>query len=289
VGPFCSASLSSCFPASFPLLKLTPLFPPLRLTRLSATNQIRVSVLAQAREWIEDAQSIAVLTGAGISAESGIPTFRGPGGLWKTFRPEDLASPEAFARDPKLVWEWYLWRRERIAAAEPNPGHRALAKLEAGGRQFTLITQNVDGLHRAAGSRNIIELHGNLWRVRCVDCDFEQEYRLAPSAPLSPRCSCGGLLRPAVVWFGEPLPVAAIDRAIHAAQHCVVFLVCGTSALVYPAAALPQRALAAGARVIEVNLEETPFSQFAHLSLRGKCGELLPQIIHVPPCPEPRK
>ena len=277
-------------PAAVPRsTKLTPLFPPHRLTRLSATNQIRVSALAQAREWIEDAQSIAVLTGAGISAESGIPTFRGPGGLWKTFRPEDLASPEAFARDPKLVWEWYLWRRERIAAAEPNPGHRALAKLEAAGRQFTLITQNVDGLHRAAGSRNIIELHGNLWRVRCVDCDFEQEYRLAPAAPLPPRCSCGGLLRPAVVWFGEALPVAAIDRAIQAAEHCVVFLVCGTSALVYPAAALPQRALAAGARVIEVNLEETPFSQFAHLSLRGKCGELLPQIIHVPPCPEPRK
>ena len=254
---------------------------------LTTATQLEQQQLRQAREWIDDAQSLAVLTGAGISAESGIPTFRGPGGLWNNYRPEDLATPQAFARDPKLVWEWYDWRRQRVAAAPPNPGHRALAALESAGRAFALITQNVDGLHRAAGNRNVIELHGNLWRLRCLACGREEENRDSPLGELPPRCACGGLLRPAVVWFGEPLPAAAIERAVEAASHCDVFLVCGTSAVVYPAAALPQHALAAGARVIEVNLEETPFSQFAHLSLRGKCGELLPRMIRVPPCPEP--
>jgi len=268
-------------------LKLTRLFPPHRLSRLSATNHVRVSDIAQAREWIEDAKSIAVLTGAGISAESGIPTFRGPGGLWKQYRPEDLATPQAFSRDPKLVWEWYDWRRQRVAAATPNSGHRALACLESSAAEFTLITQNVDGLHRAAGSRNIIELHGNLWRLYCLACEREIENREVPLREIPPRCACGGLLRPAVVWFGESLPAQAIEQAFHAARSCAVFLVCGTSAVVYPAAALPDRALAAGARVIEVNLEPTPFSQFAHVSLRGKCGELLPQIIRVPPRTEP--
>jgi NAD-dependent deacetylase len=254
---------------------------------LSASTEIAQQDLRQAREWIEDARSIAVLTGAGISAESGIPTFRGPGGLWNNYRSEDLATPGAFARDPGLVWEWYDWRRQRVAAAEPNAGHRALANLEARGPQCTLITQNVDGLHRTAGSRNVIELHGSIWRLRCVACGHEEENRAVPLVPLPPICACGGLLRPGVVWFGETLPPAAIQRAVQAARHCDVFLVCGTSAVVYPAAALPERALAAGARVIEVNLEETPFSQFAHLSLRGKCGELLPRIIRVPPGPEP--
>ena len=243
--------------------------------------------IRQASEWLGGAQSIAVLTGAGISAESGIPTFRGPGGLWNNHRPEDLATPQAFARDPKLVWEWYDWRRRRVAAAQPNAGHRALARLEARGAQFTLITQNVDGLHRAAGNRNVLELHGSIWRLRCVACGREDENRSTPLAVLPPLCACGGLLRPGVVWFGEALPAAALEGALEAARGCDVFLVCGTSAVVYPAAALPERALAAGARVIEMNLEETPFSRFAHLSLRGKCGELLPRIIRVPPCPEP--
>ena len=254
---------------------------------MNTATEIAHPALRQAREWIEDAQSIAVLTGAGISAESGIPTFRGPGGLWNNRRPEDLATPQAFARDPKTSWEWYDWRRQRVAAAQPNPGHRALAKLETRGLPCTLITQNVDGLHRAAGSRNVIELHGSIWRLRCVACGAEAENRTVPLATLPPLCACGALLRPGVVWFGESLPPGAMERALDAARHCDVFLVCGTSAVVYPAAALPERALAAGARVIEVNLEETPFSQFAHLSLRGKCGELLPRIIRIPPCPEP--
>ena len=266
---------------------MTPLSAPHRLTRLSATNHVRVSEVAQARDWIECARSVAVLTGAGISAESGIPTFRGPGGLWNNYRPEDLATPQAFARDPKLVWEWYDMRRQRVAAAQPNAGHRALAKLESHAPNFNLITQNVDGLHRAAGNRNIIELHGNLWLLRCVSCGRQEENRCLPLSPLPPQCTCGGLMRPGVVWFGEALPADAIRLAVLAAEKCDVFLVCGTSAVVYPAASLPERAMAAGARVIEVNLEKTPFSQFAHISLRGKCGELLPRIIRVPPFPEP--
>jgi NAD-dependent protein deacetylase/lipoamidase len=270
-----------------PRPKLTPLFVTLRLTRLNAANQVRVNGLAQARAWLASARSIAVLTGAGISAESGIPTFRGPGGLWKTYRPEDLATPQAFARDPKLVWEWYDWRRKRVAAAAPNPGHLALAALESRGTAFALITQNVDGLHRAAGNRNIIELHGNLWRLRCVSCGREEENLSVPLSPLPPRCTCGGLLRPGVVWFGEALPADAIRQAMLAAEQCDVFLVCGTSAVVYPAAALPDRAIAAGAQVIEVNLEPTPFSESAHVSLRGRCGELLPQLIHPPGATEP--
>ena len=253
---------------------------------MSPTSHVRLTDVAQSRDWIEGARSIAVLTGAGISAESGIPTFRGPGGLWNNHRPETLATPEAFSRDPKLVWEWYDWRRQRVSAAQPNPGHRALAALESRGTPFTLITQNVDGLHRAAGSRNLIELHGSLFRLRCLACGREEENHTVPLSPLPPRCACGGMLRPGVVWFGEALPADAIQQAMRAAESCEVFLVCGTSAVVYPAAALPERAVAAGARVIEVNLEPTPFTGYAHISLRGKCGELLPQIIRVPPCPE---
>jgi len=254
---------------------------------LSPTSHVRLTDVAQSRDWIENARSIAVLTGAGISAESGIPTFRGPGGLWNNHRPETLATPEAFARDPKLVWEWYDMRRQRVSSARPNPGHRALAALESSGMPFTLITQNVDGLHRAAGSRNLIELHGSLFRLRCLTCGREEENHTVPLSLLPPRCGCGGMLRPGVVWFGEALPADAIRQAIRAAEQCDVFLVCGTSAVVYPAAALPERAIAAGARVIEINLEPTPFTDYAHISLRGKCGELLPQIIRVPPCPEP--
>ena len=243
--------------------------------------------LAQARDWLAEARSIAVLTGAGISAESGIPTFRGPGGLWNNRRPEDLATPEAFARDPKLAWGWYDWRRQRVAAAQPNPGHAALAELERRVPRFTLITQNVDGLHRAAGSRNVIELHGNLWRLRCVVCARELENRDVPLPEIPPRCSCGGLLRPGVVWFGEALPPDAMQQAARAAAGCDLFLLCGTSAVVYPAASLPERALAAGAKVVEINIEPTPFSDVAHLSLRGKSGEVLPRLVRAAGHKEP--
>jgi NAD-dependent deacetylase len=233
----------------------------------------------QAREWIRGASRLVVLTGAGISAESGIPTFRGPGGLWKQRRPEQLATPEAFARDPKLVWEWYDWRRCRIAGAAPNPGHAALAELERRKPSFTLATQNVDGLHDRAGSRRVLKLHGDIWMVRCLACGRERRDERAPLDEIPPRCECGGLLRPGVVWFGEALPAQVLREAEEAACAAEVFLVAGTSAVVYPAAGLVPLARSAGAKVIEVNLEETPFSATVDCSLRGKSGDLLPRLI----------
>jgi NAD-dependent deacetylase len=241
------------------------------------------SGLAQGREWLAQAQAVTVLTGAGISAESGVPTFRGPGGLWRSFRPEDLATPEAFANDPRLVWEWYDWRRSVVAKALPNSGHKALVNLQARVPQFTLITQNVDGLHDAAGSHQVVKLHGDIWSLRCVSCGREETNRTVPLAPLPPHCICGGMQRPGVVWFGEALPAAAIEEAFEAARHCEVFLCCGTSAVVYPAAALPRVALEAGAKLIEVNLEATDLSDAAHVSLLGKAGEILPQIVGCSP------
>jgi len=232
--------------------------------------------LLHARELLRKSTRIAVLTGAGISAESGIPTFRGSGGLWKNFRPEELATPQAFDRDPKTVWEWYLWRRELIAQAQPNAGHRALVELEGRNPEFTVITQNVDGLHDRAGSRHILKVHGDIWINRCRTCG--REIGELPSEPL-PHCTCGGLLRPGVVWFGEPLPQDVWREAEHAASQADVFLVVGTSALVYPAAGLISYAQQNGAAVIEVNLEQTAFSDSVDVALRGPAGEILPQII----------
>jgi len=233
----------------------------------------------QAHGWLETASSVAVLTGAGISAESGVATFRGPGGLWKQFRPEDLATPEAFARDPRLVWEWYDWRRSRLAVLAPNAGHHALVELERRKSGFTLVTQNVDGLHDRAGSRRPLKIHGDIWNVRCTGCGLEVRDERAPLPELPPRCGCGGLLRPAVVWFGEPLPMREWREAERAASSAEVFLVVGTSAVVYPAAGLVWIAKSAGARVIEVNLEETGLSSEVDCSFRGRSGEILPELI----------
>jgi len=237
---------------------------------------VTTSDITAARELLRNAKRVAVLTGAGISAESGIPTFRGAGGLWKSFRPEDLATPEAFFRDPSTVWEWYLWRRELIAKAQPNAGHVALATLEARIPTFTLITQNVDGLHDRAGSRRILKVHGDIWINRCQDCAREVA-NLPEARP--PHCSCGGLLRPGVVWFGEALPRSIWREAEKAATEAEVMLVIGTSAQVFPAAGLIPYAQRNGAQVIEVNLEATPFSGSLNYSLRGPAGEILPQIV----------
>jgi NAD-dependent deacetylase len=238
-----------------------------------------VTEVQRARTWIASARSIAVLTGAGISAESGIPTFRDAGGLWKSFRAEDLATPQAFARDPKFVWEWYDWRRSLIAQAEPNGGHHALAELEKRTSEFTLITQNVDGLHDRAGSTRILRVHGDIWTLRCTLCGRER-HDPRPSLPeLPPHCACGAIQRPGVVWFGESLPPEVWSQAEQAASGSEVLLVIGTSALVYPAAGLVHLAKASGAKVVEVNPAETPVSGMVDFSWRAPAAEALPLLI----------
>ena len=231
------------------------------------------------RSLLAAARSVAVLTGAGISAESGVPTFRGAGGLWREYRAEDLATPEAFANDPRLVWEWYDWRRQKIAAAKPNLGHYALVTLEKRVPDLTLITQNVDGLHPLAGSRNLLEIHGNLWRTRCLSCHEVRDLREPQLARIPPRCPCEGLLRPDVVWFGEPLPYDLLKQAIRAVEACDLMLVIGTSGLVQPAASMADSALARGVPVVEINLDPTPLSERATHVLQGKAGEMLPKLI----------
>lgn len=231
-----------------------------------------------ARTLVRCAQRIAALTGAGISAESGVPTFRGATGLWKQFRPEELATPHAFRRDPRLVWEWYDWRRSMIAQVKPNPGHNALAALERRANAFTLITQNVDGLHQQAGSENVLEVHGNIWQLRCTACRREWMDRTAP-LPLPPYCGCGAIARPAVVWFGEALPPDVWSEAEQAVSSCDLLLVIGTSAVVYPAAGLVPLARGSGAKIVEVNIEPTPVSSLVDCTLTGPAGELLPQLL----------
>jgi NAD-dependent deacetylase len=231
-----------------------------------------------ARLALSKARVIAVLTGAGVSAESGIPTFRSNGGLWRTNRFQDLATPEGFARDPKLVWEWYEERRRNIAGKKPNAGHEALAEMEKPADCFTLITQNVDGLHDAAGSRNIVKLHGDIWSMRCTACGKEKVSRELLTE-LPPFCECGGMMRPGVVWFGEQLPAGSTERATDAALKADAFLVVGTSAQVYPAAGLIPLAIRRGAVVIEVNPEETEFSEQVTYALRGPSAEILPRLL----------
>jgi NAD-dependent deacetylase len=239
--------------------------------------------IARARDLLDHATSVAVLTGAGISAESGIPTFRDAlTGLWEKFRPEELATPEAFEANPKLVWDWYAWRRGVVAKAQPNAGHRALADLERQCRghevDFTLVTQNVDGLHREAGSQRVVELHGNIRRVKCFDRHHPVEsWPEGDHVPTCPRC--GSLLRPDVVWFGEAMPPEVLATAVAAARTCDVFLCVGTSTVVEPAASLPFLALDSGARVIEVNPQATPLTGRASVSLRGTAGAILPLLV----------
>ena len=232
-----------------------------------------------ASDWIREAEKVAVLTGAGVSAESGVPTFRGADGLWKKYKATDLATPEAFNRNPELVWDFYNWRRELISKVKPNPAHFALAELERKKSDFILITQNVDGLHQEAGSENVLEIHGSIWRVKCTRCEFQAEDRRVP-LPKLPTCpQCGALLRPAVVWFGEALDFHILERAFQASKECDLMLVVGTSAVVHPAASLSLEAKSSGARVIEINLEETSQTSLLDLTILGKAGEILPEIV----------
>lgn len=228
---------------------------------------------------LDKARHVFVLTGAGVSAESGVPTFReAQTGLWSKYDPQALATPQAFIDDPELVWRWYRWRRELVAAVEPNPAHLALAALQDIAPQFSLVTQNVDGLHQRAGSRDVVEFHGNLFADRCFDGDCDVTG--ADIAADLPRCpQCGGLLRPGVVWFGEAIPESAMLAANAAAGQCDVFLSIGTSSLVWPAAGLAQIASATGATVIEVNIDVTPQTGESHYCLQGKAGEILPELV----------
>ncbi|SRR6266487_1601350 len=229
---------------------------------------------------LQDAKRIVALTGAGVSQESGLRTFRdAQTGLWAQYKPEELASPEAFRRDPKLIWDWYAWRREAVKAVRPNPGHYALAKMEKRVPGFTLITQNVDGLHRMAGNQNVLELHGNIQRVRCADCYTFTEIWGDDNESV-PLCKeCGGLLRPDVVWFGEALPRDQLEAAVEAARSCDVFFSIGTSGVVRPAASLAFAAHNRGAVVVEINAEPTPLTSKADYFLQGKSGEILPSLV----------
>jgi NAD-dependent deacetylase len=251
-----------------------------------------MDALEAARGILAEAERVVVLTGAGLSAESGVPTFRGEGGLWKTYRAEELATPQAFRRDPRLVWEWYGWRRELVAACRPNPAHASLARLALSGRA-SLVTQNVDGLHTTAahaeaGDLDVqpalpLELHGALFRDRCSGCgaasDAEGGVDSSSVATL-PRCGhCSQLLRPDVVWFGEALDPRVLDDAFQRAAGADVCLVVGTSAVVHPAASVPLATLRSGGVLVEVNLEETPLTPRASATVLGPAGEVVPELL----------
>jgi len=225
------------------------------------------------------AKRVVVLTGAGISAESGIPTFRGSDGLWRNKDPMKLASIDGFLENPKEVWEFYNWRRKLIAKVTYNAGHKALVDLEKKKSNFLLITQNVDGLHSKAGSEKLIEIHGNIWWVRCVSCGNRYEDK-TPDLGEMPRCAkCGGLLRPDVVFFGEALDSRLLNQCISHLEKCDFMLVVGTSSVVHPAASFSLIAKEAGACVVEVNLEKTPNTSYMDYSIQGKAGDILPQLV----------
>lgn len=245
--------------------------------------------IERGRSLLRGSERVVVLTGAGVSAESGVPTFRGTGGLWKQFRAEDLATPDAFARDPRLVWEWYGWRRSLVARCVPNAAHHALAVASSARRGFRVVTQNVDGLHTAAGlavgsdASAPLELHGCLFRVRCTRCVERHEDRDtidATSLESLPHCAaCGALLRPDIVWFGESLDPNILGEAMQLASAAQVCLVVGTSALVHPAAGLAELTRRAGGSVIEVNVADTPLTDVATVALRGPAALIVPELL----------
>ncbi len=242
-------------------------------------NMTTIEIPQELIDALRAADCVTVLSGAGVSAESGIPTFReAKTGLWVQYRPEDLATPEAFEADPKLVWDWYNWRRSLVNQAQPNPGHRALVELEKRIPNFNLITQNIDGLHQAAGSRSPVELHGNIHRMRCPAenkvVDNPVESGELPGCP-----DCGALLRPDVVWFGEQLPPSALEQAVAASERCEMFISVGTSALVEPAASLPFVALRNHATLVEINPESTPLTVYAKFYFPNTAGSVLQALV----------
>jgi NAD-dependent deacetylase len=235
------------------------------------------------RNALADAQNIVAFTGAGISAESGVPTFRGADGIWKKMRADELASMDAFMKNPDLVWEWYAHRKRIIAEVQPNAGHIALARMEKIVPDLVVITQNIDNLHRRAGSTRVHELHGNIERNYCMECGtrFSNEEVLQQGAGV-PRCTaCGGKIRPDVVWFGEALPEDEWEASVRSAESAALFLSIGTSGAVYPAAALPSLAKRSGAYLVEVNPEPTPLTDYANDFLQGPAGKILPELYEV--------
>jgi len=236
-------------------------------------------LIEEARKRILSSKRLVALTGAGISAESGVPTFRGKGGIWQRYRVTDLATPHAFAKDPRLVWEFYNWRRDLISKVTYNPAHKALVDLEKIVPHFALITQNIDDLHRKAGSKNLIELHGNIWWVKCSKCDYKAKDKRVP-IPFPPICpKCGGMLRPDIVWFGEFLDMDILNMAVSEVERADTILVVGTSAVVQPAASLIGIGKKSGAFLIEVNLEPTEATPIFDISIRGRAGEILLRFI----------
>jgi NAD-dependent deacetylase len=230
---------------------------------------------------LSEAENIGVLTGAGISAASGIPTFRGKDGLWKKYRPEELANPYAFSQNPELVWEWYLWRRNLIRKVKPNAAHFALVKMESMFGDVSIITQNVDNLHQRAGSRRVIELHGNIMRSKCSACGnlYDNEVDISGRIPQCP--VCGSFIRPDVVWFGEPLPFDALEEARSIARKSQVFLITGTSGVVEPAASIPYWAKSHNAVLIEFNLEPTPLTEICDLYVHAPVDQVLPAVVRM--------
>jgi len=228
---------------------------------------------------LHSARRVAVLTGAGISKESGVPTFRDKDGLWSKYDPQELATVQAFRDNPQLVWEWYLYRRNIIDGVEPNPGHFALVEMERRYDDFTLITQNVDSLHRRAGSQKVLELHGNIARNKCFNCGAPYDGEISVEDGEIPCCSCGGRIRPDVVWFGEMLPEQVLNEAFEASSQVELFFSIGTSALVHPAASMPLTAKRNGAYLVEVNLEPTPLTELCDFFVHGPSGEILPEMV----------
>ncbi|MEO0271057.1 MAG: NAD-dependent deacylase [candidate division WOR-3 bacterium] len=227
--------------------------------------------------------SLLVLTGAGVSQESGVPTFRGKDGLWKNYDAKELATPHAFEKNPKLVWEWYNWRRKIILKAKPNSAHYGIKKLEEIIPDFLLVTQNVDDLHREAGSKKIVEIHGNIFRTRCTVCNKKEfDKKVFKDEELPPKCkTCGSLLRPDVVWFGEPIDEIIFSSILEFLLRCDAILVVGTSLLVYPAASIPFYIKEKGGKVFEINLEPTQISGISDISIFGKAGEIFEKFINI--------